>query len=285
MLVAVDSGHGMETAGKSTPPIPEAWFGKKKGEVIREKEFNKPAAEYLIKALERNGFQTINVSPGTTDVSLTDRYTRANNAKADIFVAKHYNASIGVWNNANGIETIVSQYASNNSRRLASLVQTELVKAYNRNNRGVKTDIEQSGINVAVLRYTNMPAILTESGFMDNLAEAKTMLDPIYQKLDAEATCKGICNYFGVTYVEELPTGTISKTSSKEDIRWMQTKLNTVMVNESFNPLAVDGIYSNKTRLSVLIYWEKLGWNSGASDSGWTIGTATINALAAGRTK
>jgi N-acetylmuramoyl-L-alanine amidase len=57
------------------------------------------------------------------------------------------------------------------------------------------------------------------------------------------------------------------------------------MVNESFNPLAVDGIYSNKTRLSVLIYWEKLGWNSGASDSGWTIGTATINALAAGRTK
>ena len=284
-LIAVDSGHGMETAGKCTPPIPEAWFGKKKGEIIHEKEFNKPAAEYLIQALERNGFSTINVSPGTTDVSLSERYTKANNAKADIFVSKHYNASIGVWNNANGIETIVSQYASNNSRKLANLVQAELVKAYNRSNRGVKTDIEQSGINVAVLRYTSMPAILTESGFMDNLSEAKTMLDPIYQKLDAEATCKGICNYFGVAYVEEVPNGLISKSSPADDIRWLQTRLNAVLSKESFNPLTVDGIYGNKTRLSVLIYWEKLGWNSNASDSGWNVGSATINALSTGRTK
>lgn len=285
MLVAVDSGHGMETAGKSTPPIPEAWFGKKKGAVIREKEFNKPAADYLIKALERNGFSTINVSPGTTDVSLTERYTKANNAKADIFISKHYNASIGVWNTANGIETIVSQYASNNSKRLAGLVQAELVKAYNRRDRGVKTDISQSGVNVAVLRYTNMPAILTESGFMDNLSEAKTMLDPIYQKLDAEATCKGVCNYFGVAYVDEIPTGVISKASPADDIRWLQTKLNAVLSKESFNPLTVDGVYGNKTRISVLIYWEKLGWNSSAGDSGWNVGNATINALNAGRTK
>lgn len=285
MLIAVDSGHGMETAGKSTPPIPEAWFGKKKGAVIREKEFNKPTAEYLIKALERNGFKTINVSPGTKDVSLTERYTKANNAKADAFISKHYNASIGVWNRANGIETIVSQHAGSESRRLANLVQNALVSESNRSNRGVKTDMEQSGINIAVLRNTTMPAILTESGFMDNLAEAKTMLDPVYQKLDAEATCKGICNYFGVPYIDEIPSGKISRNSSKEDIRWLQSRLNTVMVNESFNPLNADGIYNNKTRISVLIYWEKLGWNSDGADTGWSIGDATINALVARRTK
>lgn len=285
MLIAVDSGHGMETAGKSTPPIPEDWFGKKQGEIIREKEFNKPTAEYLIQALERNGFDTINVSPGTTDVSLVNRYTAANNARADAFVSKHYNASIGVWSTANGIETLISQFAGSGTRNLATLVQAELVRTHARRDRGVKTDMEQSGFNIAVLRYTSMPAILTESGFMDNLAEARTMLDPVFQRADAEATCKGICSYFGVTYTDgtSIPSGVISKTSSPDDIKWLQTKLNAVLSGESFHPLAVDGIYGNKTRLSVLIYWEKLNWNSNATDSGWNVASGTKNALAAGR--
>ncbi len=30
-LIAVDNGHGMKTAGKRTPPLPEPWFNKKKG--------------------------------------------------------------------------------------------------------------------------------------------------------------------------------------------------------------------------------------------------------------
>ena len=47
-----------------------------------------------------------------------------------------------------------------------------------------------------------MPAILTESGFMDNMVEAKDMLDPDFQRADAEGTCKGICKTFGVKYVE-----------------------------------------------------------------------------------
>ena len=201
--IAVDSGHGMETAGKRTPAIPESWFGKKKGDIIHEKEFNKSASEYLIAALKRCGFDVINVSPGTADVALKDRYTAANNAKADAFVSKHYNALNGKWGSQNGIETIISQFASDKAKKLAELVQTELVKTHKRTDRGVKTDIQQSGINIAVLRNTNMPAVLTESGFMDNLAEAETMLDPDFQKADGEATCRGICKFFGVTYVPE----------------------------------------------------------------------------------
>lgn len=202
-LIAVDSGHGFQTAGKRTHAIPEPWYGKKKDDVIHEKEFNKPTAEYLIAALDRCGFDTINVSPGTDDVSLKARYTAANNAKADAFVSKHYNAKDGKWGKQNGIETIISQNASEKSKQLAKLVQAELVKEHRRTDRGVKTDIAQSGINIAVLRHTNMPAILTESGFMDNLEEAKTMLDPEFQKADAEATCRGVCKFFGVTYVPE----------------------------------------------------------------------------------
>jgi len=220
----------METAGKRTPSIPESWFNKKKNDVIHEKEFNKPTSEYLIKALERCGFDTINVSYGTKDVSLTERYTAANNSNADAFVSKHYNAKDGVWGKQNGIETIISQYASQKSKDLANLVQDELVKTHKRTDRGVKTDIQQSKMNIAVLRYTNMPAILTESGFMDNLEEAKTMLDPEFQKADAEATCRGICKFFDVKYIEPIKDTKIYRVqvgafSIKENAENMKNKL------------------------------------------------------------
>jgi len=278
-LIAVDSGHGMETPGKRTPAIPEAWFGKKKGDCIHEKEFNKPTAEYLIAALERCGFKTINVSPGTNDVSLKDRYTAANNAKADAFISKHYNASTGKWGNANGIETIIHHNCSAATKKLAQYVQDELVKAHGRANRGVKTDIQQSGINIAVLKNTNMPAILTESGFMDNLAEAKTMLDPAFQKADAEATCRGICKYFGVTYIPAddnyVPKDNITRNSSLKDIKWLQTKLN--KANKNYQ-IPVNGVFDQKTRIALLMYADSKGWDW-SNTMGYTAKEGTIKSL------
>ncbi|WP_313132661.1 N-acetylmuramoyl-L-alanine amidase family protein [Anaerocolumna sp.] len=278
-LIAVDSGHGMETAGKRTPPMPEQWFNKKKGEVIHEKEFNKPTAEYLIEDLTRCGFDTINVSSGTKDIPLNDRYTAANNAKADLFISKHYNAKDGKWGTQNGIETIISQYASANSKKLAELVQAELVKEHKRTNRGVKTDIAQSKMNIAVLRYTNMPAILTESGFMDNLEEAKTMLDPCFQKADAEATCRGICKYLGVEYVPEaedyIPDAPINQTSDAKAIKWLQEHLNKANPNYT---IPVTGKYDSKTRIALLMYAESKGWDW-SKNTGYSAGQGTISSL------
>lgn len=281
-LVAVDSGHGMETVGKCTPPIPDYWYGKKKGESIREKEFNKPAAEFLIEALIRCGFRTLNISPGTADVPLKERYNAANQAKADILVSKHYNAHTGKWGAANGIETIVSQYAKENTKKLAAFVQEELVHAHLRTDRGVKTDIQQNGINLAILRNASMPAILTESGFMDNITEAKTMLDVNFQKADAEATCKGICRYFNIPYIKEImiPSQTITKQSALQDIKWLQEKLNQFLPEKNYIlPLKKDGVYGNKTRIGLLIYWEAIGWNKEGKDDGWKAGKKTIDAL------
>ncbi|WFR56372.1 N-acetylmuramoyl-L-alanine amidase [Anaerocolumna sp. AGMB13025] len=280
-LIAVDSGHGMETPGKRTPAIPEDWFGKKKGEVIHEKEFNKPAAEYLIAALKRCGFDTISVSPGTDDVPLKDRYTAANNAKADAFISKHYNAATGKWGGANGIETIISQYATSKTQKLADLVQAELVQAHKREDRGVKADIVQAGINIAVLHNTNMPAILTESGFMDNLIEAKTMLDPEFQRADAEATCRGICKYFGVTYrgKTQMPKDNVTRNSPKEDIKWLQEQINKSGIDCPYLPFKINGIYDDGLRIAVLMYWKQKKWNQDGRNTGWIVGPGTREAL------
>lgn len=208
--IAVDSGHGLDTQGKMTPPLKsDLYFNsklvKKKGQIIHEKEFNMASANYLITALKRCGFEVLNVSPGTKDISLMKRVRAANNWGADFYISKHYNAVGNCKSFQNKISGIVTIYhkGSARSKKAATIIQDELIKAHGGYSFGAKADVEISGFSLYVLRNTTMTAVLTESGFMDNEKEAKRMLDPKFQKTDAEATCKGICRYFGVKYVAE----------------------------------------------------------------------------------
>lgn len=210
-LIALDDGHGMGTPGKRTPPLTKDLYIKgklvrKKGEVIKENEFNKAVVNYLGQALKRCGFDVLYVASGDSDVPLKTRVNRANQAKVDAYISKHYNAIGEKWQSrAKGLVTIIHYNSSSTSKKLAQNVHEELWKLHTDHkciNYGVKKDIDISGFSLYVLRNTNMPAILTESGFMDNMVEAKDMLDPDFQRADAEGTCKGICKTFGVKYVE-----------------------------------------------------------------------------------
>lgn len=216
--IAVSSGHGMSTPGKRTPPLLNDLYidGKlvrQKGKVIHEKEFNKGSAKYLIKALERCGFEVLNVSPGDEDVSLRTRVDRANKFKADMYIDKHYNA-LGdckfFQGKAKGIVSIYNK-GSAKGKIAATLIQAELIREHGGYNFGAREDLEISGFSLYVLKNTNMVAVLTESGFMDNVVEAERMLDTKFQKADGEATCRGICKYFNVKYIEEKEVINIPK--------------------------------------------------------------------------
>lgn len=185
--VAIDNGHGLNTAGKRTPPLPG-------GRVIHEWEFNYPTAKKLKQVLERCGLETIMVSDTQEDTPLATRTSKANNANADIFVSIHYNAFKGEWGTHGGVETHYYP-TSGKGKKLAQLVQAELAKATGLRDRGIWAS------NFYVLRKTKMPAILCECGFMDNMEEAKLMLDENYQWKVAEAIGRGVCNYLGVKYV------------------------------------------------------------------------------------
>ena len=233
-LIALDDGHGMNTPGKRTPPLTKDLYidGKlvrKKGEVIKENEFNRAVVKYLAEALKRCGFDVLLVAPTDEDTPLSTRVSRANNANADAYVSKHYNALGSRWQTkAKGLVTIIHYNHQSKTKVLANNVHEELWKLHsnhNCTNYGVRTDTDISGYSLYVLRNTKMPAILTESGFMDNMTEAVDMLDTNFQHADAEATCKGICKAFGVTYVKPNEEETTCKEKDVEvntDIKYVR---------------------------------------------------------------
>lgn len=189
-LVAISDGHELTTAGKRTPPIVELG-----GRVIKENEFNKAVAIILEQELRRCGFRTLNVSSTDND-TLEDRVKRANDAKADIFVAIHYNAFDGKFDAYDPEGISVHIYGKGGqAEKLANTVLEELLKGTPQKNRGVVVS------NFYVLRNTVMPAILTENGFMDNKREALLMIDNDFRQEVAEEHARGICKYFNVEYV------------------------------------------------------------------------------------
>jgi N-acetylmuramoyl-L-alanine amidase len=199
--VAIDDGHGIETPGKRTPAFPD-------GTVIRENQFNAPTAKKLGEALKRCGIDVIFVAPEETDTSLATRVSRANKANADIFVSVHYNAFKGVWGDHGGIKTY-HYPGSTKGEKLAKCIQKYVKNGTPMRDRGIDS------ANFYVLRKTSMPAALVECGFMDNMNEAKLMLDPAYQEETAEEICQGVCEYLGVKYVPKPEPKKEEKTAGK----------------------------------------------------------------------
>lgn len=196
-IVAVDDGHEHDppNEGKRTPYIPGVG-------IIYENEFNRAAADFLLEALKRCGFRTVHTSVGDKFTSLAQRAKIANDANADIFVSIHYNHSGQAHPGspgAQGVETLY--YPEARAQKLAATVHKYLLRGTPQVNRGIKPRPD-----LVVLNSTKMPAILVEAGFMDDelagYREAKLMKSQAFQKEVAEEICQGVCEYFGVSYVD-----------------------------------------------------------------------------------
>lgn len=108
----------------------------------------------------------------------------ANNWGADVFVSIHCNAANG---NARGTE--VECYDSDsNGGMLAKAIQNQLVTSLPVIDRGVK---EMPGL--IVLKHTDMPAVLVETAFIDNDADAELL----ESRADdfARAIARGVTDY------------------------------------------------------------------------------------------
>lgn len=167
--VVVDAGHG------GTDPGAVANSKKEKDIVlsVSKKVNNK------LKAL---GFQTIMTRTTDVYVTLSNRYSIANNNNADIFVSVHANSGAG---SASGIETLYK-----NNKTLADNIQSGVINRTGGKSRGLKyrTDL-------AVLNGTKMPSALVEVGFISNQSESVKIANDSYQDKLAVGIVDGISKF------------------------------------------------------------------------------------------
>lgn len=228
ILAALDGGHGMETAGKRTPFIPEI------GRVIKENEFNRAVVNLLAEELKRCGFDVLLVAPTDADTPLETRVARANAAKADVYISIHYDAFDSKFDayDPEGI-TVFYAASSANGKRLAQCINEYLKRGTVQKDRGIKT------AEYYVLRKTNMPAILSENGFMDNKREALLMIDPEFQREVAQEHAQGICKYFNVPYIQKTPV-TIQKPPSGYSSASLEKAINVTLESATRRKIIVD---------------------------------------------
>ncbi len=162
--VVIDAGHGGHDRGK----VPKT--------AAPEKELTLDVARRLQKALEGSSLRTVLTRTDDTFVSLPDRVKTGNAEKNAVFVSIHFNS--GQRLAARGFETF---YTSAKSADLANSLHQALLASADTENRGIKQR------RFYVLRYSKIPAVLLECGFLSNEEENRTLLqNPAFRQRVAE---------------------------------------------------------------------------------------------------
>lgn len=203
MKIAIDAGHGSNTAGKRTCKITKDCGPFKKGQQIREHWINTYICLRLAEALEKLGYDIYKsawddkYAADDVDVALTTRQANIKKAKCDYSVSIHQNAcGDGVkWNSGQGVEVLIHSRPDRvgDSAKMAEYVLKEMIKGTKQVSRGVKPQ------ELAMCNCKNLgtkAAILCECAFMTNQHEAEELLaDPDFWDECAEEITAGIDNY------------------------------------------------------------------------------------------
>lgn len=186
--ICLDPGHGPGTVNGS----PDGTY--------KELEFTWDMYQRIRPLLESQGFTVIGTRGETDKPGLHARARVSNGAATDLFLSIHSNASGSAgWSSPSGLLIFTSRADDQAERNKAARAVISQMKAA-----GIA--LHGSGLahnRYTVLTATTAPAILIEYGFHTNKGDVELLKDPAYRDKLAQATVKGICNYFSVAYDEE----------------------------------------------------------------------------------
>ncbi|NLD46269.1 MAG: N-acetylmuramoyl-L-alanine amidase [Clostridiaceae bacterium] len=170
-IVVVDAGHG----GKD----PGAVYGG-----VKEKDLNLDIANRLNKLLINEGIKTYMTRGSDSYIDLYSRSGLANRVNADLLVSVHNNAG---YKKYSGSMTLYYPGSSKtkgklSSQEFANIVQKNMVQGLGSSNLGIVPRP-----SLAVLRTSNMPAVIAEVGYMTNESELGRLKTSAYKQKAAEA--------------------------------------------------------------------------------------------------
>jgi len=187
----IESGHGgldpktneYVTRGKRSPKWEDKTFPDGSPFILYEGVNNRDNTKRIIKALQDEGIDCLDLVPGWEDESLGRRIRKVNRIhkeeKKSILISIHSNAagSSGEWANARGNGLYIYSGASKTSRLFANILGDQMEDRFSHLTRwrGIKER------DFYVLRESSCPAILIEAGFHDNKEDAALILTCEYK--------------------------------------------------------------------------------------------------------
>ncbi len=230
LVIAIDAGHGGQDPGAQGPT------GK------REKDVTLAVARELARQINATpGMKAYLVRDGDYFIPLPQRAQKARANRADMFVSIHADAAEN--RSARGSSVYVLSLRGASSQRARWLADKEnssdlvggvRLQQVDNTLSSVLLDLAQSGhmkasedaanhvldglkrvgnnhkpnierANFAVLRTSDMPAMLVETAFISNADEERRLTDPGYQRKVAGAVLDGVQTYF----TRQPPPGTL----------------------------------------------------------------------------
>ncbi|MBW3549796.1 MAG: N-acetylmuramoyl-L-alanine amidase [Proteobacteria bacterium] len=239
LIIAIDAGHG----GQDPGAIGQA--GK------REKDITLAIARELARQVDATpGLKAYLTRDTDVFIPLNKRAQLARAAKADLFVSIHADAAENRKAKGSSVYVLSLRGASSQRARwladkenAADLIGGVSLAKTNNTLASVLLDLTQSGhmkasedaaahvlaglkrignnhkpqiehANFAVLRTSDMPAMLVETAFLSNPEEEKRLIDPAFQKTVARALLDGVNTYF----TQQPPPGTMY--AARAEAQW-----------------------------------------------------------------
>lgn len=163
-VVVIDAGHG----GKDPGTI--SVHGR------YEKDINAQIAEQLKQAFLRENIQVEMTRSGDDFVSLEQRVQSTNAWQPDLMISIHANA-VEQRPDVRGLQVLYYPDEAGKNMRFAEEAMQHLIAETGAADKGVIARPE-----LAVLRGTNVQALLIETGFLSNPEEAELLATPAYQQ-------------------------------------------------------------------------------------------------------
>lgn len=191
--VVLDAGHGGSASGAVY-------------EDVMEKNITLPITLRVEELLQAKGCNVVMTRTKDVYMDLYDRCDIANEAKGDLFVSIHANAS----SSNRSFQGTFTYYYPNSARgeKLAGAVQAAVVASAGSIDRGLLSN------DYVVLRETNMAACLVEIGFMSNHEELMKLIQPSYQEKLAQGIAQGILNHLAALPAKTAETSTSTAEST-----------------------------------------------------------------------
>ena len=170
---------------------------------IREWTLNDRVARHFARAaLEYDGVQILRTDDPTdkTLIDIPERCAAANQWGADLYLDFHHNG--GINGGSGGGVCAFSYPGSSEGKKYRNAIYEAVIAAGGLKGNRASPLIEKGFDS---LRYSHMPAVLMEYGFMDSKTDAPVIITDAYSKLVAYATMEGIAKAAGLKKLPKVP--------------------------------------------------------------------------------